>query len=266
MRLFITADIEGITGISDWQMAADRPPFEARECMTKEVVAACKGAIGAGALDFVIKDAHGEGHNLIPHLLPRNAKLLSGWSNHPYNMVEGLDDTFDGIIFVGYHSEGLANTSPLAHTLFPNVIRGIYLNGEPASEFTLYAYVAYLLSVPIVAVTGDGGLVREVNHFDDKIATVAVQEGFGAGMISIHPELALERIEKAVKQSLLALKEVGWQTNVKLPEVFNLKVVFHKHQDAYKYSFYPGARQIDEFTISYTSDNYMDILSLLLFL
>ena len=266
MRLFITADIEGITGISNWNMAADVPPYEAKERMTKEVVAACKGAISAGALDFVIKDAHGEGHNRLGNLLPRNAKLLSGWSNHPYNMVEGLDDTFDGIIFIGYHSQGLSNTSPLAHTLFPNVIRGIYLNNQPASEFTLYAYVAYLLSVPIIAVTGDGGLVREVNQFDDKIATVAVQEGFGGGLISIHPDLALERIEKTVKESLLDLKKVGWQSDVKIPEVFNLKIVFNKHQDAYKYSFYPGARQIDEFTISYTSDNYMDILSLLLFI
>ena len=85
-------------------------------------------------------------------------------------------------------------------------------------------------------------------------------------MISIHPDLALERIEKTVKESLLDLKKVGWQSDVKIPEVFNLKIVFNKHQDAYKYSFYPGARQIDEFTISYTSDNYMDILSLLLFI
>lgn len=266
MRIFITADIEGITGISNWQMAADAPPYEARERMTKEVVAACKGAIGAGALDFVIKDAHGEGNNLIPELLPKNAKVMSGWSNHPYNMVEGLDDTFDGIIFIGYHSEGLSNTSPLAHTLFPNVIKGIYLNDQPASEFTLYAYVAYLLSVPIITVTGDGGLVRAVNQFDDQIKTVAVQEGFGGGMISIHPELATERIEKAVKQSLTELKTMGWSSNVSIPEVFNLKVVFCKHQDAYKYSFYPGVRQIDEFTISYTSDNYMDILTLLLFM
>lgn len=266
MRIFITADIEGVTGISNWNMAADAPPYEARERMTKEVVAACKGAISAGALDFVIKDAHGEGNNLIPQLLPKNAKVMSGWSNHPYNMVEGLDDTFDGIIFIGYHSDGLSNTSPLAHTLFPNVIRGIYLNDQPASEFTLYAYVAYLLSVPIIVVTGDGGLVRQVNQFDDKIKTVAVQEGFGGGMVSIHPELATERIEKTVKQSLIDLKTVGWTSSVTIPEVFNLKVVFNKHQDAYKYSFYPGVRQIDEFTISYTSDNYMDILTLLLFM
>ncbi|MEF9960108.1 MAG: M55 family metallopeptidase [Niameybacter sp.] len=266
MRIFITADIEGITGISNWKLADDTPPQEARERMTGEVVAACKGAMAAGALDFVIKDAHGNGYNLIQEQLPKNAKLMSGWSNHPYNMVEGLDDTFDGIVFIGYHSNGLANTSPLSHTLFPKMIRGIYLNDEPASEFTLYAYVAYLLSVPIIAVTGDGGLIRTVGEFDPTIKTVAVQEGFGGGMVSIHPELAKERIENAVKQSLSELKTVGWSSNVSIPEVFNLKVVFNRHEDAYKYSFYPNARQIDEFTISYTTDNYMDLLTLLLFM
>ncbi|MGL5675540.1 MAG: M55 family metallopeptidase [Cellulosilyticaceae bacterium] len=263
MKLFISADIEGITGISTWEEAANAPNHEAKERMTKEVAAACKGAIEAGVREIVIKDAHGDGKNLLYPLLPRIAKLISGWSNHPYNMVEGLDDTFDGIAFIGYHSHATSNASPLAHTLDPRSIRGIYINDKPASEFLIYAYAATMIGVPIVAVSGDGGLVREVRQWDEKIAAVAVQEGFGGGIVSIHPEVALERIEKAVKTGVEQLASTQLRT---MPEVFNLKIVFKRHQDAYKYSFYPGAKQIDEFTISYTSDDYMDILTFLLFI
>lgn len=262
MRVFISADIEGITGISTWQEADYTPPYEARERMTKEVVAACKGAIAAGAKDIVIKDAHGNGKNLIYNMLPRNAKVISGWSNHPYCMVEGLDDSFDGIVFIGYHSHASSNASPLAHTLNPKTIRRITLNERPASEFLIHAYVASMVGVPIIAVSGDGGLIREVKDTDERIQTVATQEGFGGGVVSIHPAVAEERIEKAVQMGMMELSE---HPLTAMPSVFNLKVSFKKHQDAYKFSFYPGVRQIDEFTISYTSDQYMDILSLLLF-
>ena len=71
-----------------------------------------------------------------------------------------------------------------------------------------------------------------------------------------------ERIEHAVKKGIEQLEEPVLTT---LPTIFNLKIEFKRHQDAYKYSFYPGAKQINEHTISYTSDNYMDILTLLLF-
>ena len=65
MKLFISADIEGITGVSTWQEADNTPPYEAKERMTKEVLAACTGAIAAGAGDLVRKDEHGEGKNLV---------------------------------------------------------------------------------------------------------------------------------------------------------------------------------------------------------
>lgn len=263
MRVFISADIEGITGVSTWTEAANNPPYEAKERMTKEVLAACKGAIAAGARDIVIKDAHGDGKNLIYSMLPRIAKVISGWSNHPYNMVEGLDDTFDGIVFIGYHSQAGSNASPLSHTLNPKLIRQMFINDRPASEWMIHAYAASMLGVPTIAVSGDGGLVREVKQMNERIPTVAVQEGFGGAVVSIHPEVTLERIEKAVKTGIGQLENPCITT---MPSVFNLKIIFKRHQDAYKYSFYPGVKQIDEFTISYTSDQYMDVLTLLLFL
>ncbi|MGL4345935.1 MAG: M55 family metallopeptidase [Cellulosilyticaceae bacterium] len=262
MKFYISVDAEGITGISTWTEAADDANEKAKLQMTKEVLAACEGALKMGADEIVVKDAHGLGKNIMHEMLPKQVKLISGWSNHPFNMVEGLDESFDGVIFVGYHSDALSNGSNLAHTLAPHKIKGIWLNEQPASEFLIYAYCAHVLKVPVVMVSGDGALVRTVRKFDAKIATVAVQEGFGGATISIHPDLAAERIEKAVMQGISDLGKYM----IYEEETYTLKVSFSDHQDAYKYSFYPGVQQCDEHTISYTSTDYMDILSLLLFM
>ena len=96
MKIFISADIEGVTGITDWAEAdmahADNAQF--RERMTAEVMAACEGALQAGATEIVVKDAHWTGRNILAERLPRQARLLRGWSGHPYSMVQGLDRSF----------------------------------------------------------------------------------------------------------------------------------------------------------------------------
>ncbi|MHC1747753.1 MAG: M55 family metallopeptidase [Cellulosilyticaceae bacterium] len=267
MRIYISADIEGITGVSNWYDTGDEigngGAYEAAKLqMTREVAAVCRGLLSSGVTEILIKDAHGSGKNLIHNLLPKEVKIISQWSNHPYGMVEGLDATFDGVIFVGYHSDAKSNASPLAHTLCPRTIKSIKINGEEASEFLIYTYAAYMVGVPVIAVTGDGGLIRKVRSFNPTIQTLAVQEGFGDAIVSIHPEVALERAEVIAKK---ALENIGSYT-VNLEDHFKAEVTFASHKDAYKYSFYPGAKQVDEFTISYESNQYMDILTLLMFI
>lgn len=264
MRIYISADIEGITGISRWEetLKGQEAYHRYQEQMTREVAAACEGALLGGADYIIVKDAHEDGKNLIHHMLPQQVKIISGWSNHPFNMAEGLDESFDGVFFIGYHSGGGSNGSPLAHTLSINSIRQISINGRQADEFLIYAYAAHQLKVPVVMVSGDGELIRRVRKFDPLIRTVAVQEGFGGAVVSIHPDVALMRIKKAAKRAVETIKSF---TTTQL-ETYELQVEFKQHQDAYKYSFYPGAEQIGEYTIKYVSKNYMDILTLLMFM
>ncbi len=55
MKIFISADIEGITGITDWDEADLAKPGNAefRQRMTAEVVAACEGAVVSGADPYI---------------------------------------------------------------------------------------------------------------------------------------------------------------------------------------------------------------------
>lgn len=264
MRVYISADIEGVTGVSKWdETIKGKQDYERyREQMTREVVAACEGAMEAGADYILVKDAHDDGKNLIHSMLPKNVKIISGWSNHPYNMVEGLDETFNAAIFIGYHSGASSNGSPLAHTLLPNTIKNIVINGQDADEFLIHAYACYMIGVPVVAVSGDGDLMRQIREFAPHIKTVAVQEGFGGAIVSIHPDLAVDRIRRGVKKSLESLEEYHFEQ----PEEYEMLIEFKNHADAYKFSFYPNVEQVSEYTIRYASNNYMHLLILLLFL
>ena len=264
MRVYISADLEGVTGVSKWdETTKGKQDYERyREQMTREVAAACEGAMEAGADYILVKDAHEDGKNLIHSMLPKNVKIISGWSNHPYNMVEGLDESFDAAVFIGYHSGAHSNGSPLSHTLHPDKIRNIIINGQDADEFLIHAYTCYMIGVPVVAVSGDGDLMRQIREFSPQIKTIAVQEGFGGGIVSIHPELAVDRIRRGVKKSLENLE----MYELEQPEEYEMLIEFKNHADAYKFSFYPGAEQLSEYTIRYVSNNYMHLLVLLLFL
>ena len=106
MKIYISADIEGTTGITHWDEAdrtkSDYKAF--RSQMTAEVKAACEGANEAGAKKIFIKDAHASARNLIVSELPENIRVIREWSGHPFSMMQSIDDSFNAAIFTGYHS------------------------------------------------------------------------------------------------------------------------------------------------------------------
>ena len=264
MKVFLSADIEGVTGITDWTEAdlAEAVNVEFRERMTAEVVAACEGALAAGATELVVKDAHWTGRNLFAERLPREARLLRGWSGHPYSMVQGLDRTFDAALFVGWHSAGARGGNPLAHTLSSSRLRGIQVNGEWASEFLLHAYAASLEGVPVVFVSGDEELCADIATFDPAIVTVGVTRGMGAATLARHPAEARDAIRAGVAAALARPLRVR---PVKLPPRFDVRVVRKDARDAYRASFYPGARLVDATTVGFETTDWFEVLRLLQF-
>ena len=97
MKIFMSVDIEGINGICSWdETEHDSPRYaEFQKELQKEVNAACRGALKAGATEIVIKDAHDSARNLNCLDLPKEARLLRGWVGSPCSMMAGLDETCD---------------------------------------------------------------------------------------------------------------------------------------------------------------------------
>lgn len=115
MKIYISADIEGVAGIAAWEEARSKSPtypYFAKQ-MTREVKGACIGANKARAKKILIKDPHGLARNIDPSKLPKNTRVIRGWSGHPYKMLHGIDKDFDGIIFIATlaTNEGRGNST-----------------------------------------------------------------------------------------------------------------------------------------------------------
>lgn len=261
MKVFISADIEGVTGVTDWsETELGKAEHEtAREQMTAEVAAACESALYAGASEIWVKDSHDSARNLIASRLPREVRLVRGWSGHPYMMLQGLDSTFHAVLLVGYHAGAGTGGSPLEHTLSGEVWQ-IRLNGRGMSEFYIDACTSAYLHVPLVFISGDQGICDEAAQLNQHIKTVAVKQGIGSATVNLHPEVAVSRIREGVERALSADLSL---CRIALPEKFTLHIEFRRQANAHKWSYYPGVQRIDPTTIQLETEDYFDVLRLL---
>ncbi|MBU0595593.1 M55 family metallopeptidase [Candidatus Bipolaricaulota bacterium] len=264
MKAYISADNEGVTGVTLWdETSRGKPGYEqARHQMTAEVAAACEGALAGGATEIFVQDAHDGADNLIAGELPRQVQLVRGWSGGPMSMMQELDATFDAAIMIGYHGRAGGGASPLEHTYSGRATR-IRINDRPVAEFTIAAYAAAHFGIPSVLVSGDAGVCSEAESLVAGITTVPVKRGVGGSTISIHPGLAIDRIREGAQAAL-----AGDLTacRIRLPERITLEIVFRHHAPAYRASFYPGATQPDPMTVRYEAPDIYEALRALGFL
>ena len=264
MKIYISADIEGVCGSTHWdECNLEKPDYtEFKKQMTAEVAAACNGAIAAGAKEILVQDAHASARNIIAKELPDGVKLLRGWSGSPKAMVQELDDTYDALMFIGYHSQAGSSGNPLSHTMRGSYVDYIKINEHYASEFLLHGIFAATLGVPTVLLTGDFDLCYDAKEINEYITTVTVKEGIGNSTINIHPKTAIEKIWQGAESSL-----EGDLHKCLLPtyDEYNIELRFKKHQQAYDASFFPGCKMIDPQVISFKTKEYFEVLRLMHF-
>jgi len=264
MKVYISVDMEGLTGIVNWdevnRTKPDYPPFV--EEMTNEVRAACEGANQAGAKEIWVKDAHGGGRNLIFSNLPDNVTLIRAFNGHPYCMMQEIDNSFDAALMIGYHSFASSDGNPLSHTL-DDFFSYIKINGEYASEFLINSYTAALENVPVVFVSGDTGICEHAKKISPNIKTAGLKKGVGNSMISIHPKLAFDRIKQGVEDSLRGNVN---DCRIKLPGKFEVELSFLDHVRAYKGSFYPGMKKISSTNLLFVINDYFEVLRMFMFI
>ena len=264
MRVFISADIEGVTGTTAWdETEIGRPGYEAAcRQMTAEVKAACEGAIAAGADYILIKDAHGSSRNIDITQLPQCVEVIRGWSGHPFSMAYGVDESFDAAFFIGYHSPAGTNGNPLSHT-FTTKTTHITLNGEPCSEFMLYSWAAASVGVPTVLLSGDKALCQLSSEMHPLLKTVAVKDGLGGCTRSINPGLACQRIKDAAEA---ALKQDLSKGNIQLPEEFELMITYKEHPAAVLRSSFPGCELVGDRTVRFVTRDFFEVLRAVCFI
>ncbi|HEY4459484.1 MAG TPA: M55 family metallopeptidase [Pseudonocardiaceae bacterium] len=176
MRIMISADMEGATGVT-W--AADVEPGSEqwqrfRRMFTGDVNACVSGLFAGGATDVLVNEAHASQRNLLLENLDVRARMLTG-RHKPLSMMQGIDSGVDGVVFLGYHA-GAGVEGVLSHTYLPNTITGVWLDGVPASEGRLNAALAAEYGVPVIAFTGDDKACADAADYAPDAHRVAVKE------------------------------------------------------------------------------------------
>jgi len=209
MKILIAVDMEGITGVTTWEQVnpshAEYARF--RKLMTQDVNAAVRGAYDAGVDEVVVADGHWNGSNILIEELDPRAKLNSG-SPSPFSMMQGIDETIDGVIFIGYHARNGSPNAILDHTWSSKTVANVWLNDALVGEYGLNAAVAGHFGVPVIMISGDQTACAQATELLGDVETAVVKQATGrfAGEC-LTPEMTRELICLSAERAVQRLEE-----------------------------------------------------------
>ena len=241
LKVLISADMEGVGGVSTWSIQANskgREYEKFRELMTKEVNAAIEGAFEAGATEVVVGDSHGDAQNIDVELLDKRVRLIRAWPR-PLGMMQGIDASFGAVVFVGYHAaEGRPN-AVLSHS-FDGTME-VELDGVTVPEAGFNAAIAGDFGVPVVFLSGDQTICADATKLLGPIETAVVKEATGFySATMIHPEEAQKRIREGVRRGVERRAEMK---PYRIAHPVKLKIRFNSTVTAEVVAMLPGVER-----------------------
>ena len=265
LKIFISADMEGVVGV----MTGDQlgpTGFEYqrfREFMTQEVNAAIEAAFAGGATEIVVADSHGNGENLLIEKLPKNITLVRSWPR-PLGMMQGIDETFAGAVFIGYHASTTNPEGVRAHTLSSANLADVRLNGVSVPEGGINAAIAGQFNVPVIMVSGDDAAVREVAALlgDVEGAVVKWNYGFHSAR-TVMPEASYDLIREKVKKAMGRLNDFK---PYKVTTPVQIDVRFKNYRPAEILSYLSSIKRTDAHSIRFQGKDMTEVSKFLQFL
>ncbi len=176
MKIMIMTDMEGVTGVHDFNKCcrADGCYFQTcRKLLTMEVNAAVNGFFAGGATEIVVATGHGY-ESLDRELLDPRTDMLTGHFDPVWPW--GLDESFDALAFVGQHAKAGSAYAHLAHTGSFAVL-DFRVNGLSIGEYGGYSFCAMELNIPVIFAAGDRALTLEAQALTPGVFTVAGKHG-----------------------------------------------------------------------------------------
>lgn len=250
-RVFISCDIEGITGVvgRDQAGSTGKDYERARHAMTADVNAAVAGALDAGAELIVISDGHGSMQNLILEELNPAAEAVLG-SPKPLTQVEGITSEFGVALFVGYHAR-MGSPGVLSHTISGSVVANIWVNGQLVGETGINAVLVGHFGVPVGLVTGDQHVCAEARGLLGAIQTAEVKQAITRySARCLHPERSHALIRSAAEAAVLGASSLRPFT-VTSPVTFRIQFKDTGMSDSA--IRVPGAVRVDPLTLEITN-------------
>jgi len=264
LKVYISADMEGVVGAvtGDQLGPAGFEYGRFRQFMTNEVNAAIEAAREAGATEILVSDSHGNGENLLMEQLPSDIQLVRSWPR-PLMMMEGIDETFDAAIFIGYHSSTTNTRGVRAHTMSSANLTAVRLNGIEMLEAGINAAIAGDFGVPVVMISGDDAVVEEARRVigDMEGAVLKWALGFHSAR-TVMPEVGYSIIKEKTRAALARIDDFE---PYRLEGPIELEVSFKNYMPAELMAYLPIVERVDAHTIRFIGQNMTEISKFLEF-
>ncbi|MGE5632968.1 MAG: M55 family metallopeptidase [Caulobacteraceae bacterium] len=261
-KIYVSVDLEGIGGIvSPDQVGIVDNDFysEARRLMAGEANAVIEGINQAGGL-AVVGDSHGNELNMSIELLKGDFLLCCG-QDKMLSMMGGMDDTYSGVILLGYHSRFGTPMAIMDHTYSPTTLRELKINGVPVGESEINAEVAGYFNVPVLMVAGDDVTMAQVKKSFSTIETVAVKKSIGRYSALCEPvDKVREKLREAAKRVTENIDKYGFIYKSKPP--IRMEFIWNTAVMAEICTYVPGVVRVDERTTAYECDDYIQAFKL----
>jgi D-amino peptidase len=263
-KIYISADMEGVVGaVTGEQLSPGGFEYEKfRGFMTAEVNAAIDAGRAAGATEFLISDSHGNGQNLLIEQLPDDVMVIRSWPRE-LSMMAGIDESFDGVIFLGYHASTGNTRGVRAHTNSSASITGLRLNGIEMTEGSINAAIAGHFGVPVIMVSGDDVAVAEnqVLIGDIEGAVVKWAMGFHSAR-TLTPEAGYEEIRT---RTMSAINRIEDFTPYVLDTPIELELSLKNYRPVELLAYLPNVERLNSHTIRYVGQDMIEISNFLNF-
>ncbi len=256
MRILIAADMEGISGVTNWNQVTqghfEYPRF--RAIMTEDVNAAIRGAFEGGAQQVVVTDGHGSGSNILIEALDSRVILNAGNAS-PFAMVQGIESgDFDGVLYVGYHARSDSADGVLAHTWSSQRVANLWLNDILMGEYGLNAALCGHFGTPVVMISGDQTACAQATDLLGNLETAVVKQATSFQSAECLPPPAAQALIQAAATRAVA-KLAGGQG----PKPFTLQepiqgvLAFRLVEMADSASRLPGSKRLDGTRIAFSA-------------
>lgn len=249
MRVFVSVDIEGVTGLVSWSQCGGPNSSHydwvyARRMMTHDANAAIRGARSGGATHIVLKDSHGSSRNLLIDELEPGVELISGTGPHPGGMMTGIDSTFDCAMLVGYHGRAGTQDGVMEHTISGSIHR-MWINGQESGELAMSIATAGTFGVPLVMVSSDDKGCAEAASLVPGIKTAQTKIGMGRYIARLaHPDQTRVLIESAAQQGVQSAPDIKpWRPS----EPVHIKIEHNQSEQCDYSSLIPGWTRVDAY-------------------
>jgi D-amino peptidase len=245
MKIQIATDMEGITGVTNWDQVdpghAEYARF--RHLMTGDVNATIRGASDSGADEILVTDGHGFGTNILLEELDPRAHLICG-DYSPLAMIQGVDQGVNGVI--------------LDHTWSSVRVANLWLNNVLVGEYGLNGAVAGHFNVPVLMLTGDQTTCAQASELLGSIETVVVKTAISRMAAEcLPPSVTQERIQNAASLAVKRLKAGKAPKPFIVASPVHVTIDFNSSDQADQAAIFPGSKRLDGRRLTFTADDML---------